>query len=72
MTHASTSTSAPIATDGFVLHDEDRAAIAHERGESITPQGVRYLRLANEIPPPSEPYRSRWLSEREGVADETP
>lgn len=40
------------------------SAIAKERGEPITPQGVRYLRLANEIPPPSEPYRSRWLSER--------
>jgi len=48
------------------------SAIAEERGEPITPQGVRYLRLANEIPPPSEPYRSRWMSEREGGSDDAP
>lgn len=40
MTHASTSTSAPIATDGFVLHDEDRAAIAHEREHYPHPQAA--------------------------------
>ena len=40
MTHASTSTAAPIATDGFVLHDEDRAAIAHEREHYPHPQAA--------------------------------
>lgn len=40
------------------------SAIAAEGGEQISAQGVRYLRLANEIPPPSEPYREKWFSER--------
>lgn len=40
------------------------SAIAAESGEQISAQGVRYLRLANEIPPPSEPYREKWFSER--------
>jgi len=47
------------------------SAIAAESGEQISTQGVRYLRLANEIPPPSEPYRERWFSER-GLPPEPP
>jgi hypothetical protein len=46
------------------------SAIAKERGENISTQGVRHLRLANEIPPPSEPYRTKWLSERGHPTDE--
>jgi hypothetical protein len=45
------------------------SVIAHERGETISPEGVRYLREANNIPPASEPYRSRWL-ERRGMSSE--
>ena len=40
------------------------SVIAEERGERISAQGVRHLRLANDIPPPSEPYRTRWFTER--------
>ena len=48
------------------------SAIAKEKGESISAQGVRHLRLANDIPPPSEPYRSRWMSERGGDSEDLP
>jgi hypothetical protein len=40
------------------------SVIAEEKGERISSQGVRYLREVNNIPPASEPYRSRWFSRR--------
>ena len=40
------------------------SVIAEERGEKITRQGVRHLREVNDIPPASEPHRSRWLHRR--------
>lgn len=54
-----------------VFPDYVVSAIAAEQGEQISPQGVRYLRLANEIPPPSEPYREKWFAER-GIPFEPP
>ncbi len=52
-----------------VFPDYVVSAIAKERGEIISAQGVRHLRIANEIPPPSEPYRTKWLSERGQLPD---
>ena len=40
------------------------SVIAEERGETISAEGVRYLREANDIPPASEPYRSQWIKRR--------
>ena len=54
-----------------VFPDYVVSAIAAEQGEQISPQGVRYLRLANEIPPPSAPYREKWFAER-GIPFEPP
>lgn len=38
------------------------SVIAKEQGETISAQGVRYLREVNKIPPASEPYRSQWIA----------
>jgi len=46
------------------------SVIAKEQGETISTQGVRYLREANNIPPASEPYRSQWLSRRESSQED--
>jgi|TARA_R110000824_G_scaffold131567_2_gene293688 hypothetical protein len=45
------------------------SVIAEERGEKISAQGVRYLREVNDIPPASEPYRTKW-KERRAFADD--
>tara|TARA_R100001594_G_scaffold25875_1_gene50405 strand:+ start:7107 stop:7319 length:213 start_codon:yes stop_codon:yes gene_type:complete len=40
------------------------SVIAEERGERISPQGIRHLREVNDIPPASEPYRRQWFDRR--------
>ena len=61
MTQTSTSTATPIATDAFVLHDEDRAAIAHERDHYPHPQAasIEALKIENTFNKRRQPLRVR-------------